>query len=191
MVLVASVDCSVCNVETFAISILYNELSIPLNKRCCGSRSHSLSVQIHPGTCLDPHRYPYFFSPKIQTLLTNRTVEQHPGRSTMATLNQLIQALPPELFDHIQDLLYTSNENDILIRGSYTPSHLLHVNSATGQTHAGRFYGCSTQFISTYPKSMLAFLCNVSEAHRGLIMKVGIRVDVSTTPVTANDCRTY
>lgn len=109
----------------------------------------------------------------------------------METLISLIHGLPPELFNGIRDLVFTSNEKKVIINEEYTPSNLLQVSSHTRQQYAYQFYGGETEFVPSCPDTLARFLKSLTKAHRGLIQHISLQVSLHAGEVGSNCRRDY
>jgi hypothetical protein len=64
--------------------------------------------------------------------------------TNLATLCELVQALPRELYDEIYNLTFTANGGEIHVDKNYKPPAQLHVNRASRELFAKQYYGNTT-----------------------------------------------
>lgn len=109
----------------------------------------------------------------------------------METLIDLVHGLPPELFNNIQDLVFTCNEEEIKINEEYMPPSQLRVSSSTRQQYANRFYGGGTRFVFEDPWALAKFFHSLPENHIGLIRPIQLPVALETGIVDPCDQRRF
>ena len=87
----------------------------------------------------------------------------------MASLDELIHRLPPELFDQIKDHVFTARPSTVVIDYEYDPPHLLQVSQATREQYAKSYYASGTAFEFLHLDGLLKFIRSLTKTHCHLI----------------------
>ena len=94
----------------------------------------------------------------------------------MATLHERVQKLPPELFNEIKDIVFSSTANRVMIDESYTPPTTLHVSNETRKQFAEMFYGSGTTFVFCQPSAFQRWLKSLGHEHLQMIQAIEIQI---------------
>lgn len=94
----------------------------------------------------------------------------------MASLAELLQGLPPELFDIIKDFTFTATQKAVVVDQNYKPPTSLQVSRATREQYAESYYSHATTFEFTETKPFAKCFSKLSDAHCKLISKVWVTV---------------
>lgn len=109
----------------------------------------------------------------------------------MASLTELVHDLPPELFNHIQDLVFTATESIVILNDGYKPPVSLQVSKATRRRFAQSFYGSATVFEVKDLVTLCKFLASLTYLHRHYIDRMRLIVVLPTAPTDVRDCRPF
>ena len=97
----------------------------------------------------------------------------------MASLVELVQGLPPELFDIIKDLTFTATKRVVVIDKDYKPPTSLQVSKATREQYAESYYGYATTFEVTEVTELAPFFkyfSSITNGHRQLVSSVRLKI---------------
>lgn len=93
-----------------------------------------------------------------------------------ATLHQLLQTLPQELYDRIHDLTFTPTSNaTVSIANNYTPPSPLQVSAATRQSFAQSYY-TSNAFHSKDCEILCSWTLTLPKHHRDLLRNITLHI---------------
>ena len=95
----------------------------------------------------------------------------------MPELHERVQALPPEIFDRIKDLIFTFNSTKVTVDEHYKPPTQLRISKGTRLLFADAYYG-STVFEFKQPSIFYKWLDNLSKAHLNMIRVMELQVHV-------------
>lgn len=93
----------------------------------------------------------------------------------MDGLNERIHALPPELFNRINDFVFTAEPGNRIVDGSYKPSQLLSVSKSTRLRFAQSVYGSASTFVFHDVEFLVRWLAALDPIHKAMLQKVQYR----------------
>lgn len=80
--------------------------------------------------------------------------------------------MPPEMFDHIKNFVFTAACSAVTVDTSYKPPHLLSISKATRKQYAESYYSEGTDFRFPDPKLLLKYLTSIQKRHQKLIKAI-------------------
>lgn len=107
----------------------------------------------------------------------------------MPSLQELVHALPPELFDYVKDLVLAPEKTETLTitQRHYKPSKLLQLSTATRTQYAEKLYSPSTVLQFEDLATLCKWLGSLTKSHRRLIHHIRMIVDVAGIRVESID----
>ena len=93
----------------------------------------------------------------------------------MDGLNERIHALPPELFNRINDFVFTAEPGNRIVDRNYKPSQLLSVSKSTRLRFAQSVYGSASTFVFHDVELLARWLAALDPIHKSMLQKVQYR----------------
>ena len=91
-------------------------------------------------------------------------------------MDDLIQDLPPELFNEIKNFVFTTTTRRVIIDEKYTPPTSLHVDKNTRSRFAELFYGSGTIYQFRQPYVLYRWLRSLSHDHLDMVEAMELHV---------------